>query len=243
MDRPRLLPGHEPGNYVVYLARPGTFEFALIPPGAVYHGPLRITIVNVVADVVTPQALPLLQSNDLGAGAYDSSSQTSSPVPTSQPDLDLELPLLHGLPVKPLMTTSSIGSPAASSDASLPPVCVLSPAIQKDPPPGGQIEREAASWLDGDAGGSSLGVSQFLGALQEVFADPVLREAALKDFETAEVSMSPLVDFLAMDMETASTPGPPEPAPVGGGVLFDVSKPRAHEVTAYIDEIKEAEGV
>ncbi|KAI0059400.1 hypothetical protein BV25DRAFT_1918436 [Artomyces pyxidatus] len=88
MDSPRLLPGDEPGSFVVYLSRPGRFEFSLVPVGRVYYGPLRITI-NVEAptfaedDVHHPS--PIRTSRR-------SSSQTSSPVETSQPDWDLPIP-------------------------------------------------------------------------------------------------------------------------------------------------------
>ncbi|KAI0055549.1 hypothetical protein BV25DRAFT_1921742 [Artomyces pyxidatus] len=89
MNVPRLVPGDEPGSFVIYLTRPGTFAFTLVQPGSVYTGLLRLAIINVATDGdVDGGAQWLLDSSATGA-PYDSSSQTSSPVPTSQPDLDL----------------------------------------------------------------------------------------------------------------------------------------------------------
>ncbi|KAI0054640.1 hypothetical protein BV25DRAFT_1922506 [Artomyces pyxidatus] len=216
MDVPRLVPGDEPGSFIVYLARPGTFEFALIPSGVVYPGPLRITIVNILVDGSQAKSQHPLFPVEIPLASFDRSSQSSSPVATSQPDMDLEISL-HSALFKPLITSPPIAVPASIHSC---PVSTPAPALEEDIHPArgrgmdsehrqnesacsDRQESDTASALVGDAGCSSLNVSPLLAGLQEIFADPVQRDALLSNL--AHKSLSPLIDFLGMDMDLEGT--------------------------------------
>ncbi|KAI0063045.1 hypothetical protein BV25DRAFT_1915379 [Artomyces pyxidatus] len=203
MITPRLVPGDEPGCFIVYLMRPGDFEFTLVPRGGAHSGLLRLSIVNIatiggadgyVQDAIDPP--PRAPSMP--------SSQTSSPVPTSQPDWDLPILVPRSSRCRSYSEPSKIAAagveddlrperppaaaralcrspflPSASDERSSPPALRTVLPVEHPPAAAGPSRRSRSPRSPSDTRSSSPALSALLDALQELYPNHEHLEAAI----------------------------------------------------------------
>ncbi|KAI0055017.1 hypothetical protein BV25DRAFT_1843248 [Artomyces pyxidatus] len=182
MNTPRLVPGDDPGCFIVYLTRPGVFDFTLVPPGGVYHGLLRIAIRNVAAVVEAEERVQGASDSSQTAAPYNLSSQTSSPVETSQPDWDLPIPIPVSRSMRPRSQSepSTVAVPAIGE-----PIPVEQPVASthgsRSRAGGGRIatSRSPSPSSVTDAGSESSVLSLLVEALMEHIPDRAHLEAAI----------------------------------------------------------------